>query len=423
MPIGIDIVQINRMQSMADKKYPDKVFTSEERNYILTKHNPLRTAAGIYAAKEAVVKALGRGISLPLNEINIIHLPNGSPYAVLGKTVSGAVSDAGGRAFEISISHDGDYAVACAYMDIDPIYASYILAKNKIPPGMTDAILPAHIPKRKDNSHKGTYGRVYVLAGSMGLTGAAMLASKAILKAGAGLITLGCCKELNNIFEVALTEVMTKPLDSKDGILTSKDTDAIIREVENSDIALIGPGLGRNYDITQIMRQILAKENCPCVIDADGLYAISRDIDMLTYHKSPLILTPHIGEFSYLTGMDAETILSNTKKYAMEFARRYNVILVLKSHRTVVATPDGDVRVNYLGNPGMATGGTGDVLAGVITSFAAQAKDLSHAASLGVYLHSLAADMAANKTGEYSLTPSDILEYLPLAIKYSLTNP
>lgn len=423
MPIGIDTVKISRMHHLVQRGLPEKVFSPTEREYILSKANPEQTAAGIYAAKESVLKAMGTGITVPLNEVCIAHSPQGMPHVSLrGKALQTAVC-MGIDEFELSITHDGEYAMAAVWSETDMYLKYFTKAIKRLDSAPHNAITPEIItkllPLRESATHKGSYGRVYVLAGSEGLTGAAIMACTAVLKCGAGLISLGCARELNTIFEISLKEVMTKPLASTEGIICRKDEDKIYAEAKNADICLIGPGLGKSKDINQIVKNILSMENTPCVIDADGLNAIAEDMTMLQNHKSELILTPHIGEFARLSGLSAEEILATPADVASEFARKYRVTLVLKSHQTVVATEKGAVYVNMLGNPGMATGGTGDVLSGAITSFAAQGRSMEEAALTGVYLHSLAADMASCRKGEYSLTPSDILEYLPYAIKYS----
>ncbi len=421
MRIGTDIVKISRMERLIKNGIPSKIFTAYEARYISTKANPAQTAAGIFAAKEAVLKALGTGITLPLKDVEIFHISGGMPKVCLhgrAEEYVGGIGDA-----QVSISHDGEYATACVVISTDKQFEYYLNAVSKLSNASKNVITPddvrALLPKRQSATHKGSYGRLYVLAGSVGLTGAAIMACTAALKCGAGLITLGCAKELNTIFETALTEVMTKPLASNNGLLLSCDTNLIVKAIRDSDACLIGPGLGRSEDIASIVRVCLTDTDTPCILDADALYAISNDISVLNDRQCDLMLTPHIGEFSRLTGIDSAKLLSEPDKYASEFAHRYSLTLVLKSHRTLVCTPDGNTYTNLLGNPGMATGGTGDVLAGAAASFAAQGMNHENAAKAGVYIHSLAADMAAMETGEYSLTPSDILRYLSHAIKYS----
>jgi len=271
--------------------------------------------------------------------------------------------------------------------------------------------------KRPADSYKGSCGRLFVCAGSTGLTGAAIMACQSALRCGCGLVTLGCPESLNTIFEIRLTEVMTLPLQDKEGMLTHEAYSRILSKASESDAVLFGPGIGRSDDITQIFHRLIKECTTPMVIDADGLYALSADPTVLKKASKPVILTPHVGEFSRLIHKDTGYILKNQKALAAEFAFEHNVIIVLKSHQTVVASPDGEVYENILGSPAMATGGTGDVLSGAIASLAAQSKDMLQAALAGVYVHSLAADMATFETGEYSLIPSDIIEYIKYAVR------
>lgn len=418
MYIGTDIVKISRLDGLIQDKIPNKVFTQNEIDYISSKKNASQTAAGIFAAKEAVLKCLGTGITLPLCNIDITHESSGRPIATLTGKVKAKANELGITDIDISISHDGEYAVAYAVAQEDTYFLYYNNAISKLTDNTADCVRTL-LPNRKKESHKGSYGRLFVLAGSVGLTGAAILSCTSALRCGAGLITLGCAKELNPIFEIALTEVMTKPFESTDGVINLTDKDKITESIDKSDICLIGPGLGRTADISELAEHIITNGTTPCVLDADALYALSDNTDILNKKTCPLLLTPHIGEFSYLTGLSTKEILENPAKYGVEFAKKYDVTLVLKSHKTIVCTPNGVIYENALGNPGMATGGTGDVLAGAIASFLSQGHSMENAAKLGVYIHSLAGDMAALDKGEYSLIPSDIMNFLPYAIKYS----
>lgn len=424
MPSGTDIVKISRMEQLLKKAVPTKIFAKYEAEYILSSPRKYETAAGIYAAKEAILKSLGKGLLLPLKEICIKHRSGGSPYAELSGTVLEYAEKYGVENIDISISHDGEYAIATAHADINK-YQKLFFKALRCFENNTDAniITPSYahslIIPRNSQSHKGDYGRLSVLAGSVGLTGAATLSCDSALKCGAGLITLLCPEELNTIFECKLTETMTKPVKSTDGHISSLSSIDVIKAISSGDVCLMGPGLGRSEDACAVVTSAIENTDKPLIIDADALYAVSKNTNILKNRKGNIILTPHIGEFSRLTGMDTKEILSDTQKYAMEFSQEYNVIVVLKSHRTIVCTPNDECYSNILGNPGMATGGSGDVLAGCIASFAAQGMKLVDAAKLGVYIHSLSADMAKEDTGEYSLTPSDIIRYLPYAIKYT----
>lgn len=423
MKLGTDIAKISRFEKLTKNDIPNKIFSETEAKYILSKKNRAQTAAGIFAAKEAFLKALGTGLNkVALNEITVTHSPYGSPkFAFFGKALE-KTENLLADDISLSISHDGDYAIAVVCIETDKFFKLYkktiSVYENCPDDSITPNIVHANLPKRKTNLHKGNCGKLYVSAGSKGLTGAAIMACTSALRCGAGLITLGCPESLNSIFEIALREVMTKPLADSNGVLEGNNADVIANEAKLSDVCLIGPGIGRCSAITKITKRLF-EEDVYAVADADALFAASTDMSMLENHKSKLILTPHIGEFSRLTNLTAEEILDDPKTIASEFSKKYNVTLVLKSHRTVVASPDGRCLVNILGNPGMATGGTGDVLSGAIASFAAQGMEPFEAACTGVYIHSLSGDMAAAEKGEYSLTPGDIIDFLPYALKFS----
>ena len=423
MYIGTDIVKCDRMSACLKKDIPSKVFTPEESGYIASKKNKNQTAAGIFAAKEAVFKCLGTGIRMPLTDVCITHDSMGAPVCLLsGKAQSIALS-LGIESISVSISHDGEYALAVASAEKNPTLCRAYGILSAFENAGSDVITPCFakelLPDRRKNTHKGDYGRLFVLAGSTGLTGAAIMACKSALRSGAGLITLGCAKELNPIFETSLTEVMTMPLSGKDGMLDTGDADKIMEKINSSDVCLIGPGLGRSRDITELVQTIVTKSKKTCIIDADGINALAKNINILEEASCPVILTPHLGEFSALTGISIDKISKEPLSVALPFAKKHKITLVLKSHETVVCTKDGFYKKNILGNPGMATGGSGDVLAGIIASFAAQGRSPEDSAYLGVYLHSFAGDIAALETGEYSLTPEDIIKTLPNAIEYT----
>lgn len=271
--------------------------------------------------------------------------------------------------------------------------------------------------KRKRDSHKGDYGHVFVVGGSVGLTGAAALASNASLRAGAGLVTLGVPASLNLAMERKLTEVMTCPLpETRKGSLSLKAKKEILKRADGADVVVLGPGLSQNPETKRLVRQIVTRIKKVMVIDADALNAISDDVPVLKKVKVSYVVTPHPGEMSRLVKKSASYIKKNRITVAKKFSNNYNAVVVLKGAGTVVAG-QGKTYVNKTGNPGMATAGSGDVLAGVIAGFLAQGLKVFEAARLGVYVHGLAGDLAAKEKGEAGLIAGDILENIPYAIK------
>ena len=284
---------------------------------------------------------------------------------------------------------------------------------------------------RKSNTHKGSYGRVLVLAGSPGMTGAAYLCSKAALRSGSGIVTLGVPESLNPVMEVKLTCVMTRPLpETKASTLSNKARNEIMKLCEVHDVVALGPGLSQQPETRKLILWLIKNIDRDMVIDADGLNALKDNVNVLHKIKKNVVLTPHPGEMSRLTDLgSAKDVQNNRLNTATQFVQSIRkklsnekkLILVLKGDKTIVADY-GKVYVNRTGNPGMATAGAGDVLTGIIVSLIGQGHDVFDASQLGVYIHGLAGDIAAKKNGELSIIASDIIEYLPDAfIKYNKT--
>ena len=282
---------------------------------------------------------------------------------------------------------------------------------------------------RKRNSHKGSYGRVLVLAGSPGLTGAAYLCSKAALRSGSGIVTLGVPESLNSVMESKLTCVMTHPLpETKASTLSNKGKKKIMKLCESHDVVALGPGLSQQPETRELILWLIQNIDRNMVIDADGLNALSENVNVLQKIKRHAVLTPHPGEMSRLASLglakDVQKDRLNTaSQFVQSIQKKLNnegkLTLVLKGDKTIVAN-SRKVYVNRTGNPGMATAGTGDVLTGIIASLIGQGYDVFDASQLGVYIHGLAGDIAAKKKGEHSMIASDIIEYLPDAfIKYN----
>ncbi|MDE0687442.1 MAG: NAD(P)H-hydrate dehydratase [Candidatus Poribacteria bacterium] len=279
------------------------------------------------------------------------------------------------------------------------------------------------MPPRPAFSHKGSYGRVLVVAGSTGMTGAAALASEAALRAGAGLVTLATPKHLNPILEGLLPEVMTLPLPETDvGSLAASATSPILEFAEKTkSILAIGPGLSQHPETVSLVHQLIRENreqriDLRMVIDADGLNALAQDREILSLLNSEAVLTPHPGEMARLTNTAVPTLEADRIGTAQQFASEQSVTLVFKGAPTVISDPNGNLWINSTGNPGMATGGMGDVLTGVIAGLMAQGIPSESAAALGVYLHGLSGDIAVERFGRHGLIASDVLKTVPEAI-------
>ena len=261
------------------------------------------------------------------------------------------------------------------------------------------------LPRRAADSHKGDYGRLFILAGSRGYTGAAALCARSAVRGGAGLVTLAVPEDVYPIVAVKCDEAMVWPLPEDDG--------AVLEKAKDCDAALIGPGLGQGERAERLVRLLLRSLDCPVILDADGLNIVSRHIDVLDARQGAAVLTPHEGEFARLAGCPLP--VRDRPGMARWFAQAHRCVLVLKGHRTVTAFPDGTCAVNPTGNPGMARGGSGDVLAGLMAALVAQGID--NAVPAAVWLHGRAGDLAAEDKGEYGMTPSDMIGQIPYAIK------
>lgn len=283
---------------------------------------------------------------------------------------------------------------------------------------LTGDTVRSWLPARPVGAHKGDFGRVLVVAGSRGMTGAACLAAEAAARAGAGLVTLALPESLHEIAEIKLTEVMTVPLPETKEQTLSRDALPVVRSLmEKADVLALGPGLSTNSETVSFVRELLPLLTVPCVLDADGLNAVVGNTNLLTKVRMPLVLTPHPGEMSRLAGKTTGYVQTARLAVAEEAAAAWRSVVVLKGAGTLIAAPDGTVYVNTTGNPGMATGGSGDVLTGVIAGLLAQGFDAVRASACGVYLHGLAGDRASLEKGMAGLLAGDILAEIPAAIR------
>jgi len=273
------------------------------------------------------------------------------------------------------------------------------------------------IPRNPD-THKGDYGHLLVIAGSVGKTGAAAMACQAALRMGAGLVTLGIPKSLNGIMEMKLTEVMTEPLpETPKQTLSLRAFSTIVRLCENKKAVIIGPGLGTFKETQSLVLKLIKALDVPIILDADGLTALATQPKTLPIASRSFILTPHPGEMARLMRSQVKEVLENRIGLSRNFSQSHHVHLVLKGHPTLISTPKGEVFINSTGNPGMATGGTGDVLTGMIGGLVCQGFDLLPSLQIAVYLHGLAGDKGAQEKGEKSLIATDIIEKIPALLK------
>jgi len=258
---------------------------------------------------------------------------------------------------------------------------------------------------REKYGHKGDYGRALIIAGSKGFTGAAYIAAQGAVRSGAGLVTLGCSEEIIDVLSSKLVEAMTLPLNDKN---------RLSEVMEKSDAIAIGPGMGANNDTLQLVREVIQKAQCPIVIDADGINVLKDNLQLLKECKNKIIITPHLGEMARITGLSIEYIKENRMEVAKAFAEEHGVIVLLKGYNTIV-TDGKTIVVNPTGNSSMASGGMGDCLTGIITSFLAQGYKHLEAVYIAAYIHGYCGEMLSKDM--FCVNANHILEELPRAIK------
>lgn len=397
--IGVDAVSVDRIALAVRRSGPGflaKVYTASEIAYCAGNDERL---AGRWAAKEAVIKCFdGTGICFPRRKIEVLPGPNGAPRTRL-------LGDSRGAQVEVSITHHSRLAVATAHLEIAD-------AATMLP--APDAVVIPHRPK---DAHKGTFGTAVVLAGSMGLTGAAYLSSTAAARTGAGLVRLLVASTIYPILAAKCTEVMATPVpEVAPGAVGHAAYDSILRQLETAEVGIVGPGLGRDRSTWRLAVDLAVHAPCPLVIDADGLNALSDSPRTKGRLGPTRVLTPHPGEMARLTGRTAEQISADRPAAARRAAREWGAVIVLKGARTVVAHPDGRVSEDPHEVPALATGGTGDVLSGIIGGLIAQGSDPFDAAVTGVYVHAAAGRRISARIGDSGLLAGDLLTEIPLVM-------
>ena len=274
----------------------------------------------------------------------------------------------------------------------------------------------ALLPPRPDGGHKGSFGHVVVIAGSRGFAGAVRLACEAAYRAGAGLVTAAVPQAIGDLVAGHLVEAMTHYLPDTDaGSIATTAVEPLVEFLQGKKAAVIGPGLSQHADTVDFVHAFLPRCPVPTVVDADGLNALAQDPGVFAMTPAPCILTPHPGEMARLTGLGIDEIQMHREEHARELAESSGCVVVLKGAATVVADPSGEVRINTTGNSGMGTGGTGDVLSGILGGLLAQGITPFDAACLGVFIHGRAGDLAADAHTRRALIARDLIAFLPTA--------
>ena len=269
---------------------------------------------------------------------------------------------------------------------------------------------------RPDDSNKGTLGSLLCICGSYGMAGAAIMAGKAALRCGIGLLKIAVPKSIYPVCATNILESVYYPLEeTSNGVISSKNTDFLLEKCEKSSAVVIGCGLSVCDDTKNLVQSVITNCEKPLVIDADALNCICNKPEILKNLKAPAIITPHPGEMARLLHSTPKAVNSNRENTAIDFAKKFGVVTVLKGAGTIIASPDGEVYINHTGNSGMATGGSGDVLSGIIGSLLAQGASPINAAAAGVFLHGTIGDLAAEKLGKISMLPTDMIDMIPTA--------
>lgn len=277
---------------------------------------------------------------------------------------------------------------------------------------ITTEHVATHLPRRVADSHKGTYGTLLTLCGSYGMAGAALLCARGALRSGVGLLRAAVPHSVYPLLVDAIPEAVFLPAAEQDGCFSADAIPVLTDALATADAVVVGCGIGRGEGQTAVVRHILTHSTVPVILDADGINAVTPHILAEETRSAPLILTPHPGEMARLMGVSTADVQADRQAIACRLAQETGAVVVLKGHHTLVVSPDGTVMENHTGNSGMATGGSGDVLAGIIGALVAQGVSPYEAAVCGVYLHGAAGDLAAAKHSQHGMLPTDLIEEL-----------
>ena len=362
---------------------------------------------------------------LPLEAVRAI---NSSDAFVIAADIASGIEADTGRILGDAVTADMTVTFTAAkpghFVEPGCVYSGQVEVRSiGIPPEMLDSLCAdtfvvtdgdVSLPRRSKLTHKTNYGRDLIVGGSIGYTGAPVMAADAASRTGAGLVALAVPETIYAMTAIKCTETMPFPVQTdEEGFIAYEARNDIREFMQQCSACLIGPGMGHTMMTEYLVENIVVNSNIPLILDADGINSIAANIDALDKAKCPVILTPHEGEFARL-GADISSV--GRMESARSFARKHKCILVLKGHRTITAMPDGTVYINTTGGPAMAKGGSGDVLAGMITALVGQHFPIKDAVIGAVYLHGLAGDICADELGEYSVTAGDIINAIPKAI-------
>ncbi|HVH66113.1 MAG TPA: NAD(P)H-hydrate dehydratase [Candidatus Acidoferrum sp.] len=441
--VGVDVAAIPRIAD-AHRRFGERFLHKflTDREIVYCGGSPERWA-GRWAAKEAIGKAMATGIARPsMRDVEILPSDDGRPHVRVAPDTTLT-----GHDIDVSIAHDGHFAVAVAVIpemlkaaSPDPSNARSappaLLAWAGGPglpvterepvdlPTREILDLPSagreprpegfKLPARPRDGHKGTFGTVVILAGSQGFTGAAYLASMGAARSGAGLVRLLVAQSIYPILAEKCTEVIVGPVpEIAPGVVGHASLSGVLRGFAGADAGVIGPGIGRDTSTRRLIEDLVPRVPAPLVLDADALNLLSEHRSILPRLSPQIILTPHPAEFGRLAGLETSAVQKDRRGLASRFAKIWNKVVVLKGADTVIAAPDGRITLNEVSTPALASGGTGDVLAGVIAGLMAQGLQPFEAAVTGVHLHSLAGVDLEASIGQAGVLASDLLLQIP----------
>lgn len=414
--VGVDVAAIPRIAE-AQKRFGDrflhKFLSDREIAYC---GGIADRWAGRWAAKEAIGKAMPTGITRPrMRDVEILPSDDGRPHVQVG-----AATTLTGREIDVSIAHDGHFAVAVAVIPDAPSVPTARAGSISLPPvgrvGEGVSTIPDgfRLPERPRDGHKGTFGTVVVLAGSQGYTGAAYLTSMGAARSGAGLVRLMVAQSIYPILAEKCTEVVVGPVpEISPGVVGHSALSAALRGFTAAAAGIIGPGIGRDASTRRLIEDLIPRLTVPLVLDADALNLLSEHRTVIAKLPPNIVLTPHPAEFGRLANLETAAVQKDRRAVASRYAKMWNKVVVLKGADTVIAAPDGRITVNPIATPALASAGTGDVLAGLIGGLMGQKLPPFEAAVTGVHLHSLAGMELEASVGQAGVLASDLLPQIP----------